>query len=224
MGEKYVMEKVGYHVVYDQTYGDTQFDFTQNVVAMKNAGVKVLFVDQMAEIYASALLKDLVQQNFHPIVVLGAATYTSNLIQAAGGEAAVNGSYLDQNASLYLGEDQSQIPAVGTFLHWVDVASPGFKPDLFTLYAWNSASLFAQALKNAGTDPSRGSILQALSKITSYNGGFIVTTSNPAARTTSNCYLLGRVVNGQWQRLDDPPVSSSTNGYRCDYQYVTPPK
>jgi branched-chain amino acid transport system substrate-binding protein len=223
-GEKYVMEKVGYHVIYDQTYGDTQFDFTPNVVAMKNAGVKVLFVDQMAEIYASALLKNLVQQNFHPIVVLGAATYTSNLIQAAGGPAAVNGSYLDQNASLYLGEDQAAIPSVSTFLHWVDVASPGFKADLFTMYAWNSASLFVQALKNAGTNPSRGSILQALSKITSYNGGFIVTTSNPVARTTSNCYLLGQVANGQWQRLDDPPVNSSTNGYRCDYQYVTPPK
>jgi len=223
-GEKYVMEKVGYKVIYEQTYGETQFDFTPNVIAMKNAGVKVLFVDQMAEIYASALLKNLVQQNFHPIIVLGAATYTSSLIQAAGGPAAVNGAYLDQNASLYLGEDQAAIPSVGTFLHWVQVASPGFKPDLFTLYAWNSTSLFAQALKDAGSDPSRGSILQALSKITSYNGGNIITTSNPTARTTSNCYLIGRVVNGQWQRLDDPPVTGSTNGYRCDYQYVAPPK
>jgi len=223
-GEKYVMEKVGYKVIYEQTYGETQFDFTPNVVAMKNAGVKVLFIDQMAEVYASALLKNLVQQNFHPTIVLGAATYSSALIPAAGGPAAVNGSYLDQNASLYLGEDQAAIPSVATFLHWVQVASPGFKPDLFTLYAWNSTSLFAQALKNAGTDPSRGSILQALSKITSYNGDNIITTSNPAARTTSNCYLIGRVVNGQWQRLDDPPVTSSTNGYRCDYQYVTPPK
>ncbi|HEY7916507.1 MAG TPA: ABC transporter substrate-binding protein [Acidimicrobiales bacterium] len=223
-GEKYVMEKVGYKVIYEQTYGETQFDFTPNVVAMKDAGVKVLFVDQMAEVYASALLKNLVQQDFHPIVVLGAATYSTALIPAAGGPAAVNGSYFDQNASLYLGEDQAAIPAVGTFLHWVQVVSPGFKPDLFTLYAWNSASLFAQALKNAGTDPSRGSILQALSKITSYNGNNIITTSNPTARTTSNCYLVGRVVNSQWQRQDDPPVNSSTNGYRCDYQYVTPPK
>jgi ABC-type branched-subunit amino acid transport system substrate-binding protein len=222
-GEKYVMEKVGYKVVYDPTYPVTQFDFTQNVIAMKNAGVKVLFVDQLAEIYASALLKNLVQQNFHPIVVLGAATYTGGLIAAAGGEAAVNGSYFDQNASLYLGGDASTIPSVGTFLHWVNVASPGFSPDLFTMYAWNSASLFVQALQNAGANPSRGSILQALSKITSYNGGFIVTTSNPVTRTTSNCYLVGRVVNGQWTRQDDPPVSSSTNGYRCDYQYVKPP-
>ena len=84
-GEKYVMEKVGYKVVYEQQYGDTQTDFTQNVIAMKNAGVKVLFIDQMSEVYASGLLKNLVQQNFHPNVVLGAATYTPSLIPAAGG-------------------------------------------------------------------------------------------------------------------------------------------
>jgi branched-chain amino acid transport system substrate-binding protein len=222
-GEKYVMQKVGYKVVYDQLYGSTQFDFTPNVVAMKNAGVRVLFIDQMAEVYASALLKNLVQQNFHPIIVLGAATYSTALIPAAGGADAVNGSYFDQNASLYLGGDASSIPAVKTFLHWVDVASPGFKPDLFTLYGWLSGELFAQALKNAGSNPSRGSILQALSKVTSFNGGNIVTTSNPTARTTSNCYLVGRVLNGAWTRQDDPPINSSTNGYRCDYSYVTPP-
>jgi ABC-type branched-subunit amino acid transport system substrate-binding protein len=222
-GEKYVMEKVGYKVVYEELYGDTQFDFTQNVIAMKNAGVKVLFIDQMSEVYASALLKNLVQQDFHPIVVLGAATYSTALIPAAGGPAAVNGSYFDQNASLYLGGDASAIPSVATFLHWVNVASPGFKPDLFTLYGWLSGQLFSQALKNAGSDPSRGSILQALGKVTSFNGGNIVTTSDPAAKTTSNCYLVGRVLNAQWTRQDDPPVNSSTNGYRCDYQYVTPP-
>ena len=223
VGEKYVMNKVGYKVVYDALYGDTQTDFTQNVIAMKNAGVKVLFIDQMSELYASGLLKNLVQQNFHPIVVLGAATYTPSLIPAAGGQAAVNGSYFDQNASLYLGGDQSTIPAVSTFLHWVQVADPGFNADLFTLYAWNSSSLFVQALRNAGTDPSRGSLLQALSKITSYNGGYIVTNSNPVTRATSNCYLVGRVLNGQWTRQDDTPVNSSTHGYRCDYSYVTPP-
>ena len=223
-GEKYVMEKVGYKVVYQQQYGDTQFDFTPNVIAMRNAGVKVLFIDQMAEVYASALLKNLVQQNFHPLVVLGAATYSTALIPAAGGPQAVNGSYFDQNASLYLGGDKGKIPAVDTFLHWVDVASPGFHADLFTLYGWLSAQLFAQALKNAGSDPSRGSILTALSKVTSFNGGNIVTTSNPAARTTSNCYLVGQVLDSQWTRQNNPPINSPTNGYRCDYSYVTPPK
>ena len=152
-GEKYVMEKVGYKVIYDQTYGVAQTNFDQNVVAMKNAGVKILFVDSMAESYASALLKSLQTQDFHPVVVLGAATYTNKLIPDSGGPSAVNGDYLQQSTTLYLGQDASTVPAVASFLHWVNVASPGFTPDLYTLYGWLSAQLFAQALQNAGTEP-----------------------------------------------------------------------
>jgi branched-chain amino acid transport system substrate-binding protein len=222
-GEKYVLGKVGFKVIYEPTYTVSTTDFTQNVVAMKNMGVKILFVDQMAETYASALLKALSQQNFHPVVILGAATYTNTLVTDSGGAANVNGDYLQQNASLYLGQDSSTIPAVGTFLHWVNVASPGFKPDLYTLYAWLSAQLFAQALKNAGSNPSRGSLLQALSKVTTFDGNHIIAPNNPAAKTIGNCYLIGLVANGKFQRHDDPPASSGTHGYRCDYQYVNPP-
>lgn len=222
-GEKYVMEKVGYKLIYDDTYAVTQGDFTQNVIQMKDLGVKILFIDQMPANYASSVLKALNQQNFHPQVVLGAATYSDTLVAASGGPSAVNGDYLSQNSSLYLGQDATAIPAVGTFLHWVNVASPGFQTDLFTLYGWLSAELFAQALKNAGSDPSRGSLLQALSKTTEFDGDHIVAPTDPAAKSTSNCYLEAQVVNGDFQRVDDPPVNSSTNGYRCNYSYVTQP-
>jgi ABC-type branched-subunit amino acid transport system substrate-binding protein len=222
-GEEYVMQKVGYNIVYQETYAETQTDFTQNVIAMKNAGVKILFIDQMPPNYASSVLKALTQQNYHPQVVLGAATYSNDLIAQSGGAAAVNGSYLSQNSSLYLGGDSTAIPAVGTFLHWVQVASPGFQPDLFTMYGWINAQLFAQALAAAGSDPSRGSLLQALSKITNFTAGNIVAPTDPATKSTSNCYLEAKVVNGTFVRVDDPPVSSSTNGYRCDYSYVKKP-
>ena len=62
--------------IYDPSVTVTQTDFTQNVIAMKNAGVKILFIDQMPPNYASAMLKNLAQQNFHPQVILGAATYS----------------------------------------------------------------------------------------------------------------------------------------------------
>jgi hypothetical protein len=203
-GEKYVLQKVGYKVVYEQTYGVAQTNFDQNVVAMKNAGVKMLFVDSMAEAYASGLLKSLTTQNFHPIVILGAATYT--------------------NTALYLGQDTSSVPAVASFLHWVNEASPGFTPDLFTLYGWLSAQVFVQALQNAGTNPSRGSLLTQLSKISTFDGQHMIGPNDVAAKTPGNCYLIGQVVNGNWQRLDDPPVSGPNHGFRCDYSYVTPPK
>jgi ABC-type branched-subunit amino acid transport system substrate-binding protein len=221
-GEKAVMESLGYNIIYDEQFPISQTDFTQNVIAMKNAGVKMLFIEQMPENYASAVIKALDQQDFHPQVIFGASTYSSSLIAASGGAAATDGAYLEQNASLYLGEDSSTIPSVATFLKWVQVAQPGFKPDLFTLYGWVSAELFTQALQNAGTNPTRGSLLTALSKITTFNGQNIITTTNPAAKTISNCYLIAAIANGQFQRVDDPPVNGPTNGYRCNGEYLIP--
>jgi len=222
-GEKYVMEKVGYKIIYDQTYGIAQTNFDQNVIAMKNAGVKILFVDSMAESYASGLMKSLTAQNFHPIVILGAATYTNKLAPDSGGAAAVNGDYLEQSTTLYLGQDASAVPSVASFLHWVNVAQPGFTPDLFTLYGWLSAQVFAQALQAAGSNPSRGSLLTQLNKITTFDGQHIIGPNNVAAKAPGNCYLIGQVVNGDWQRLDNPPISGPNHGFRCDYTYVTPP-
>jgi branched-chain amino acid transport system substrate-binding protein len=222
-GQKYAMEQVGYKVIYDPSVPVTQTDYTQNVIAMKNAGVKILFLSQLPQNYASAMLKNLQQQDFHPQVILSSANYSNDLVSAAGGPQAVDGAMFDQNTSLFLGQDAAQIPAVGLFNKWVQKASPGFKTDLFTLYGWLSAQLFSQALKNAGSNPSRGSLLQALSKITSFSGDNIIAPNNPAAKTVGNCYLLGQVANGQYQRVSDPAVDSPTNGYRCDYKYITPP-
>jgi len=222
-GQKHVLEQVGFKVVYAPTYTVSTTDFTQNVIGMKNAGVKILFLEGMSETYAASLLKDLVQQNYHPAVVLGSATYTDTVAKDAGGTAAINGDYLEMNTSLYLGQDASDLPAVGTFLHWVHVAAPGFQPDLYTLYAWLSTELFAQALKHAGADPSRGSELRALSKITSFDGNGLIGPTDPAAKTIGSCYLIARVVDGTFVRQDDPPVGGPTHGYRCDYRYINPP-
>jgi branched-chain amino acid transport system substrate-binding protein len=222
-GEKAALEHVGFDVIYDQQFPITQTDFTQNVIAMKNQGVKILFIEQMPENYASAVIKALNAQDYHPQVILGASTYSGSLISASGGASAIDGAYMEQNASLYLGEDASTIPAVSTFLKWVNVASPGFKADLFTLYGWVSAELFAEGLKNAGSNPSRGSLLQALSKVTTFDAQNLITPSNPAAKTVGNCYLTAKVANGQFQRVDDPPVNSATNGYRCNGEYYVAP-
>jgi branched-chain amino acid transport system substrate-binding protein len=223
-GEKYVAQKAGFTFVSEQTYATTQTDFNQQVIAMRNAGVKIIFMDQMPSNYASSVLKALQQQNYHPQVLLGAATYSNQLIPQSGGAANVNGAYLSQNLALYLGTDQTAVPVVGTFLHWVQSTSPGFSPDLFTAYGWLSADLFVQGLKNAGSNPSRGSLLQALSKVTSFNGNGFNAPSDPATKTPPHCYLIATVTNGQFVRSpDNPPTTGSTNGFRCDGSYIVKP-
>lgn len=114
--KKGTMEHVGLHVVYAQQYPITQSDFNANVIAMRNAGVKMLFIDQMPANYAASVFRALRQQDFHPIVILGTSTYSKALIADSGGAAAVDGSYLILNSALILGEDPAGLPAVSTFL------------------------------------------------------------------------------------------------------------
>ena len=218
-GEKAAMNHLGYKVVYDPTFNITQTDFTQYVISMRNAGVKILFIEQMPENYASAVFAALNAQDFHPVVVLGASTYSNALIPASGGAAGTDGAYLEQAASLYLGEDASAIPAVTTFQDWVQKASPGFKPDLYTLYGWVSTQLFAQALAKAGSDPSRGSELKALRTITSFSGSNLLASADPAAKTPAECYIIAKIVNGAFTRTDDTSLNGPNHGYRCDQPY-----
>ena len=222
--EEAAMEHLGYKVVYDPTFDITTTEFNQYVINMKNAGVKILFLEQMPEDYAAAVVKALNQQDFHPVLVLGGSTYSEELVSNSGGAAAIDGAYMEQDAALYLGEDSSGIPAVNTFLTWVQRASPGFHADLYTLYGWLSAELFSQALKVAGPDPSRGSVLGALRNVTSFSGGYLTGTADPAAKTPTNCYIIATITNGQYGRLDDPPLDGPNHGYRCDqpFYYYNP--
>ena len=217
--EKNAMQHLGYKVLYDPALPAGTADFTPQVVAMKNAGVQILFLEQEPQNYASAIFRDLGQQDFHPVVVLGAPSYSSQLIHNAGGPGAVDGAYLEQAASLYLGEDAALIPPIVALNVWVQKVSPGFTLDYFTLIGWLCGELFVDALRNAGTDPSRGSLLQALRKITAFNSGNLIPVSNPAGKVPVTCYLLGQIANGKFQRLDDPPVTGSSKGYRCDGTY-----
>jgi branched-chain amino acid transport system substrate-binding protein len=224
-GEKAAMQSLGYKVLYDQQFGITQTDFTQNVVAMRKDGVKILFLEQMPENYAAAVVKALNQQDFHPQLVFGASTYSERLVPDAGGAAAIDGTYMEMVNSLFLGEDAGKLPAADTFQQWVQKVSPGFKPDLYTLFGWLSGQLFAQALQAAGPKPTRGSVLQQLKKVTVFNGNYLIASSNPSAKTPAHCYVIAQIKNGQIQRLDDPPIEGPQHGYRCDGSfYYYPPK
>ena len=218
--EEPVLKQAGYKIVYDTGVPLTQTDFTQNVVAMKNDGVQLVYIDQLPENYAGGLLKALNQQNFHPVLVIGTSAYSESLVPAAGGAAAVNGSNLEMPNALFLGEDASQIPAVGTFLKWVDKASPGFHADYYTLAGWTNTQLFVQALQAAGKSPTRGSVQQQLRTITHFDASHLLAPSNPAQRKQPTCYLIAKVVNGEFVRSDDPPVDGPTFGYRCDGGFI----
>jgi branched-chain amino acid transport system substrate-binding protein len=224
-GEKATMEHLGYKIIYETTFPVTATynDFVSDVVAMKNQGVKMLFIEQNPTMYAAPLIRALNAENFHPMVVLGASTYSDTLIPTSGGAAATTGMYLEQDVVLYLGSDAKTVPAVTTFLHWTKTVTSTKKPTLFTLFGWLSAELFTEGLQKAGKDPSRGSLLKALGEIHTFTGTHLEVPVDPASKTVSNCYLIGRVRDGQWVRQTDPPTDGATHGFRCTSKYYLPP-
>jgi ABC-type branched-subunit amino acid transport system substrate-binding protein len=215
--EQAAMQSLGFHVSVVDQYEPLTTQFTADVVQMQQAGVQMVVLDQ-ADVATIARFVDAMQvQGFHPQVVTTAGTaYTTTFVQQAGSTAAsmVTSAQLD---SLYLGQDASAIPAVGTFDHWYGVAFPGHQPDVFALYGWASAELFVQALKNAGSHLDRASILAALGQITSFDADGLMPKSDPAGKKPPTCFLLAHVVNGQWQRLEP------SSGFDCSGSYFTAP-
>lgn len=220
--EKPVLSRAGYHVSYFSTVPITQTDFSQNVVAMRSAGVRLILIDQLPQNYAGALLKALSQQDFHPKLIIGTAAYSEELVPSAGGPSAADGSNVEMPNALFLGEDAAAIPADATFLKWVQQVSPGFKADYYTLAGWANAQLFTQALHAAGKNPTQGSVQQQLRKITSFSASGLLAPTNPAAGRPSTCYLIAKIADGKFVRTDDPPVTGPTKGYRCDGGYLAP--
>ena len=99
-----------------------------NVIAMKNAGVKLLFLDQLPEIYTSAVLKALAAAGLPPAGDPGGG----ELQQLAGdqlrGRRATSTGRPSTRTRPSTWARKPVIPSVDTFNKWVKIASPGSRP------------------------------------------------------------------------------------------------
>jgi branched-chain amino acid transport system substrate-binding protein len=207
--EEKAMQSLGYHISVVDQYFPLTTQFTSDVIGMQQAGVQMVVLDPTDVATDARFVDAMVAQGFKPALVTSAGTaYDATFIQQAGVQAASMITSA-QHQVLYDGQDSS-IPAVAVFDHWYQVAWPGHEPDVYALYAWASAELFVQAVRSAGSVLSRASILAALARITSFDADGLMAPADPAARQPSTCFIIARVINGNWQRVDTPP-----NGWIC---------
>ena len=192
------MVHLGYHISYSADYGPLDTNFTTNILAMKAAGVQFVDLSNTDANNAEHMVQEMYQQDYHPQVIESAGPiYVDNFTQLAGGPQATNGIWLPQGAALYLGGDSQSVPAVDTFLEWVNKVHPGFTPDLYTLYGWASAQLLVQAIKSAASPLSSSECARrALKQITSFDASGLMAPANPAGKVPGTCYVMARVVNG----------------------------
>jgi branched-chain amino acid transport system substrate-binding protein len=206
------MKSLGYKIVYERSNNPLDTDFTDDVLKMKQAGVQIVYLVGEQVTAVANLAKEMQQQNFHPkLFATNGESYDSSYIPEAG-TAAANGSSVDMQSALYLGQDAKSVPAVKTFDTWMKKVNPKQAINVYAVYGWTCAQLFVQALKNAGTNPTRTSLFASLNKITSFNASGLLATANPAQKRPPTCWILAQVKNGNWQRV--PP--SPTAGFTCN--------
>jgi ABC-type branched-subunit amino acid transport system substrate-binding protein len=206
-GWKAAAQSAGYKVVYERGFSPTETDFTADVVRMRQAGVKMVYLTSADVRPTARLAKAMAQQNFTvDAFVSGGVAYDPNFLTLAG--PAGNGVYSEQQMAMYDGEDAS-IPEVKLLDDWSAKVRPGYKPDLYAVFAWGSVRLLADALKAAGPRITRASVNDAIRKLGTYDVHGLLPPANPGTKAPPTCYLLVKVNNG-FARYDSPP-----QGFRC---------
>jgi ABC-type branched-subunit amino acid transport system substrate-binding protein len=202
------MKSVGFKIVYDRGAGPFETSFLSDILAMKNAGIEMVFNLELPDNLAATFAQEMQQQNFKPIHIEGAA-YSDKFLSLAG--SAADGIYIEQQYALYLGQDAKVVPAVTLFQKWMRAVDPSPDFEIESIYGWSAAELFVQALRQAGNPPTRAGLVTALNKITSFDADGLVPAANPAQAIPSDCFLLAQVQHGEIVRV--PPTPSS--GFYC---------
>ena len=206
---KAAAESVGWKYAYERGVQATETDFTADVVRMRQAGVKAVFLVAVDVKTVARLAKAMAQQNFEPeFFLVNGPAYDPSLVSLAGD--AVEGLFSAQPYSLFGGEDAGVIPEVKLFNEWVQKIKPGYKPDLFAAFAWSSGRLLFQAMEAAGAKAKRADVIAALKKIDDFSANGLLSPAGPASKRPPECFLLAQLKGGKWSRSDTPPP-----GYRC---------
>ncbi|MCU1462751.1 MAG: hypothetical protein JWO37_2826 [Acidimicrobiales bacterium] len=209
VGWKQAAESVGYKILYERGYQPTETDFTADVIRMRQSGVKMIYIMATDVKTQARLAKTMQQQNFKvDAFISGGTTYDPSVFTLGG--PAVNGIINEQQMAMYIGEDASVIPEVALFNKWLTAVKPGYKPDLFAVFAWSETRLLAQAIQAAGPKLTRAGVIDALRRLGTFDDHGMLAPANPGTKTPPTCYLMLRLVDGKFERYDTPAP-----GFRC---------
>jgi branched-chain amino acid transport system substrate-binding protein len=200
------MQRAGLTVDYQAEVSTTETNYSGLAAQIQQKKIDVVITTLEVNGMAS-LAKALKQQGYQPKVAdYGAQAYGPQFLKLAG--SAAEGVTL--NVAYDIFENRANDAAMNNFLTWFSRTAPGQDPDYFSILAWSAADLFVRALKAAGPKATRDTTLAELKKITSFDAGGMLAPINPAAKHWADCFLVVKVVNGKWTRVE--PAAS---GFHC---------
>jgi ABC-type branched-subunit amino acid transport system substrate-binding protein len=207
-------ESVGYKFVYVRDVPDLTTNFTSEILRMKAQGVQFVDMTALAVTSDANFLQQAAQQDFHPTVVYGATSYDAQFFQLLGNASLANNVMWAPLAfSMYLGQDRATVPAVNTFLTWMEKTKPGNSANLFAVEAWAAGELLTEAMQKAGSNLTPSSVGQAITGITTFNASGLIAPTDPGQKQGTHCVVMANVRNQAWIRVDP------SSGFNCSGTY-----
>lgn len=216
-------EAVGFEFIYVEKADIGEDNWAPYVISMKNQGVEFMTLTSSYE-EIIPLQQAMNLQGFEPQAIeLETNFYNNKYPQQAGSIA--DGTYI--RLTTWPFEEADRNPAMAEYLDALEAAVPGAEPELLGVQAFSAALLWATAMKALGSNVTRAGLVEELKKITSWDGGGLHGTSNPAERKPAPCYIMMKVEDGGFVREypreeEDATVYEAGNGFDCSPDNVIP--
>ncbi|MBO0729168.1 MAG: ABC transporter substrate-binding protein [Acidimicrobiaceae bacterium] len=212
--DRLTAESIGYKYVYTRVIGNSETNYTSDILRMKADGVKIVDLTAVAVGNDADFLQQAAQQNFKPDVIFSSTGYDPQLFKLLGNSSlADNVLYAPLAYALYLQGGPKAAPAVNTFLDWLPKGRSGATPNLFAVEAWAAGDLLLEAMRGAGPQITGSSVLSALKKITNFNDNGLIAPTDPGQKVGGHCVLIAQVLNGKWTRVHP------SSGFDCSGTY-----
>ncbi len=187
------------------SYEVSEPDVNSQIAAIKNAGADALFIFATPKFSTQAMVET-AKLGWKPLVFLNNVSNSQTVMRAAtqaGGPNATNGvistQYLKDPSDL----DEQSDPGVKLEKAILAKYAPGSDyTDGFYLYGMGAAFTMVDALKHAGRNLTRDSLMQAVTHLHETDNPFvwkgIVVETTPTDRFPIRQMILMRYLNGHW--------------------------
>jgi ABC-type branched-subunit amino acid transport system substrate-binding protein len=209
------MDAIGYKIIYNRGFSPLETNYTADILRMKNEGVQVVDETDDAVGNIADFLNQAAQQNFHPKAVINGTAYDTTFFKLLGNPSDASNLVIYLDSAMYLGQDESQVPEIGTMTQWLQKVHPGATLTLYAVDGWAAGLLFQQALEKAGSNPTQAGVSTALKGITSFTADGLLPNENIGGHKISVCNVIVTTSGTSFVRTDP-----ATSGFECNGTYV----
>ena len=183
--------------VYQSQHSPAQFDYTGDVVNMRNAGVDGVWssMDLNNDV---KLVRAICQQNWRPKVIhLEISAYDPSFIQRVGGSCIKSQNIWMRSVFPTFSDSNREIQL---YVRTLRSFCGSCQPSIFGMEGWLSAKLFADQVAGLGRDVTRARLYSALNSVRDWTGGGVMGPVTPSRRIIYHCNYMIHVTSRGFSR------------------------